>query len=179
MIIFPIIGILRYACGMEKTENDKLPDDVTLFPAETLPDWRANVLQQFARYEHHRALTVVHGRTAVEAAWQTGRSLLEAKRMTRHGEWLPWLEAVKIPHSTASRFMALATHFSDISQIKRYATVAAAAAQVPRKKQARLEAAELALDDAQRSPDPERGAAQPVTGWVARLVAWLRAWLTW
>jgi hypothetical protein len=56
------------------------------------------------------ALDVVNASTkrAAENALIAGRSLLEAKQLVKHGNWLPFLAEAGIPERTAQRYMTLA-----------------------------------------------------------------------
>ena len=62
---------------------------------------------------------------AAEAAWQSavlhghraGVLLLEAKRLCKHGEWLPWVRDVGIPERTAQTYMRLAGKYADSADL--------------------------------------------------------------
>lgn len=72
---------------------------------------------------HLGAAAMRVGRVAVEAAWEAGRLLIAAKEQTRHGDWLPWLEAEGLPGRTVRRWMLLARENPDIGQLVQYRSV--------------------------------------------------------
>jgi hypothetical protein len=47
-------------------------------------------------------------KVSAKCAIEAGHSLIEAKSLVKHGEWLPFLKEAGIPERTAQRFMALA-----------------------------------------------------------------------
>lgn len=47
-------------------------------------------------------------KTAAEHAIEAGHSLIEAKSLVKHGQWLPWLKELGIPERTARRYITLA-----------------------------------------------------------------------
>jgi hypothetical protein len=58
---------------------------------------------------HQRAAQ--HAHRALEAAWECGRLLEEAKAALGHGAWLPWLQAhTTVSPRQAQRYMRLAEH---------------------------------------------------------------------
>lgn len=60
------------------------------------------------------------GDNMVVAAWSAGQTLLTAKEMCEHGEWLPWLEAnFKGSERTAQRYMAIASKTTRVSDLEK------------------------------------------------------------
>ena len=44
--------------------------------------------------------------------WELGKELRSIRDQTPHGEWLPWLDSIKMPARTANRFLALADGYT-------------------------------------------------------------------
>ncbi len=90
--------------------------DETTQPAEPLsiaaPDDRAITLGDLAvriNAKNDMVITALH--SALGYALNAGDLLIEAKRLLKHGQWLPWLAAnCSIPPRTVSHYMALAKH---------------------------------------------------------------------
>ncbi len=74
-------------------------------------------------------ITFLHGqsifemRTSLERAIEAGKSLLEARLLVRHGEWLPFLKKTGVPERTAQAYMQLARNSVTLS-VGKSATVA-------------------------------------------------------
>jgi hypothetical protein len=58
------------------------------------------------------------GTSMLVAAWNAGQTLLTAKELGEHGEWLPWLEAdFHGTRRTAQRYMTLASNTTCVSDL--------------------------------------------------------------
>ena len=68
------------------------------------------------RDEHTAAVAAV--RMAVRHALAAGQLLIEAKKLTRHGEWLPWLDKnCGVSERTSQFYMWLCRHRDDIDRL--------------------------------------------------------------
>jgi hypothetical protein len=70
-------------------------------PAESLTELAARVKSM-------QATLAVAERNNLERALEIGKALLQAKALCAHGEWLPWLEKVRVNRVRAAEFMRIA-----------------------------------------------------------------------
>jgi Protein of unknown function (DUF3102) len=70
-------------------------------PAESLTELAARVKSM-------QATLAVAERNNLERALEIGKALLQAKALCTHGEWLPWLEKVRVNRVRAAEFMRIA-----------------------------------------------------------------------
>jgi hypothetical protein len=82
---------------------------VTISPALKVVTEQAETLEELAaRIRDAHQLVGVHQRKSLEAAIEVGELLNRAKAKLQHGQWLPWLERLGIPNSTAALYMRFA-----------------------------------------------------------------------
>jgi N6-adenosine-specific RNA methylase IME4 len=90
------------------------PDNSLIFPGAsppaslTLDDLAARI-----KAEHEQTIGAI--RTSAEHAMRVGDLLIEAKKLVKHGEWLPWLaQHCDMSESLAQRYMRLARARTEI-----------------------------------------------------------------
>ena len=71
---------------------------------------------------HFEAFKTAYRRTVIEA-WYLGQELTKAKGDVRHGQWLPWLESIELPHRTAQRLMRLHAIHPECDKLADFRTV--------------------------------------------------------
>ncbi len=92
-----------------------------MIPAQAPCTSSLDALSRRARDAHAEVRRQMAG--ALRSAVAAGEALLEARAQLRHGEWLPWLEAVGIPRRTASRYTRLASEWATLAHLPDEATV--------------------------------------------------------
>lgn len=62
-------------------------------------------------------LEAVDGRDALRHALAAGEALNKAKKLTPRGQWLPWLESIRVPGRTATMHMKLAANRQRVADL--------------------------------------------------------------
>jgi hypothetical protein len=90
------------------------PDNSLMFPGEAKPS-ASTLADLAARIKAEQDLFISAARTSAEHAMRVGDLLIEAKKLVKHGEWLPWLaQHCDMSESLAQRYMRLARARTEI-----------------------------------------------------------------
>ena len=89
------------ACRRARKSNALEPQEVAIEAGTGIDTETEKAVKR-----HFEAFKSSYRRT-VREAWCLGQALTKAKSDVRHGQWLPWLESIELPHRTAQRFMRL------------------------------------------------------------------------
>jgi hypothetical protein len=97
--------------GRERGRDQRMSTDVTRCTRDRLAARRRCELKRLAaeiRREHEAAED--SWRDALAHAVRAGERLIQAKRLVKHGEWLPYLAAAGVPQTTASAYVRVAAN---------------------------------------------------------------------
>jgi hypothetical protein len=108
----PVGGLIRRVARHEPKLAGKRPPPAELPSSNLLTDLAARI-----KAEHEATAVALRG--GIEHAINAGELLIEAKRLLKHGEWLPWLQDhCSIPERTAQVYMRVAKHRATIEEVK-------------------------------------------------------------